>query len=64
MMKTAHDQHSQLVEKDEREVEARALEHLDYNLGMNYDSGFGSLLEDTAAADIAHTRRDRRIIEE
>ncbi len=63
-MKTTHDQHSQRVEKDEREADARALEHFDRDLGMNYDVGFGSLLDDTAAGDIARTRHDHRISEE
>lgn len=62
-MEKTHDQHFQL-EKNERGAEARALDHFDRDLGMNYDGGFGSLLEDTAAADIARTRRDHRIIEE
>jgi hypothetical protein len=64
MMANVHDQKPQPVEKDERDAETRALEHLDRNVGMNYDAGFGSLLEDTAAADMARTRSDHRIYEE
>ena len=64
MMETVHDKHCQLVENNEREAEARAIKRFDCDLGMNYDTGFGSLLEDTAAADVARTRRDHRIIEE
>ena len=63
-METTHVKHPQLVENNERAAEARALAHLDYDLGMNYDGGFGSWLEDLAAADVARTRRDHRIIEE
>ena len=63
-METTRDQHFQLDEKNERKAEARALVHLDYDLGLNYDGGFGSWLEDIAAADIARTRRDHHIIEE
>lgn len=47
-----------------RNDEARALEHFTYDVGMNYDAGFGSLLDDAAAADIDRTRRDHRIVEE
>jgi hypothetical protein len=45
---------------DERADEKRALEHLTRDVGMNYDGGFGSLLYDTAAADIARTRDEHR----
>jgi len=64
MMKTPKGKQSQPVDRYEREAEARALEHLDCDLGMNYDVGFGSLLDDTAAGDIARTRHDHRISEE
>jgi hypothetical protein len=64
MMETVHNQHCKRIENDEREGEARALEHFESDIGLNYDAGFGSLLEDTGAADIARTRRDHRIIEE
>jgi hypothetical protein len=63
-MKTPHDQTPQFVENSERDAENLALDRLDRNVGMNYDAGFGSLLEDTAAADMARTRSDHRIIEE
>lgn len=63
-MANVHDQEPQPIEKDERDAETRALAHLDRNVGMNYDAGFGSLLEDTAAADMARTRSDHRIYEE
>lgn len=62
MMTTVSKQHYQLVENDDRAAEKRAIEHFERDLGMNYDGGFGSLLDDTAAADIAHTRRDHVII--
>ncbi len=45
---------------DERADEKRALEHLKRDVGMNYDAGFGSLLDDTAAADIARARDEHR----
>jgi hypothetical protein len=63
-METVHGKRPQLDENDLRGSEARALDHLDRNLGMNYDAGFGSLLEDTAAADLARTRREHEPIEE
>jgi len=63
MMENVHAQKHQLAQIDERDAETRALDHLDRNLGMNFDAGFGSLLEDTAAADIARSRSDHRIIE-
>jgi hypothetical protein len=34
------------------EQEDRDLDHFRSDVGMNYDSGFGSLLEDTAAGDV------------
>jgi hypothetical protein len=45
---------------DDRADEKRALEHLNRDVGMNYDGGFGSLLDDSAAADIARTRDEHR----
>lgn len=45
---------------DERTDEKRALEHFKRDVGMNYDGGFGSLLDDAAAADIAHARDEHR----
>lgn len=45
---------------DERVDEKRALEHLKRDVGMNFDAGFGSLLDDAAAADIARARDEHR----
>ncbi len=53
-----------LLPIDHHEAETRALEHYDRGLGMNFDAGFGSLLDDTGAADIARTLREHRLIEE
>lgn len=50
--------------KDVHQDETRALDHFDRGLGMNFDAGFGSLLDDTGAADIARTLRDHRVSDE
>ncbi len=52
------------VEHDIHADETRALEHYDRGLGMNFDAGFGSLLDDTGAADIERTIREHRITDE
>ena len=64
MMKTVDNQGSWAIKNDEREAETRALEHYQRDLGLNYDAGFGSLLDDTAAADLARTRREHLNIED
>lgn len=45
---------------DERADQKRALEHLNRDVGMNYDAGFGSLLDDTAAGDLAEAHDQHR----
>jgi hypothetical protein len=41
--------------------EARALKHFHRDIGMNYDAGFGSLLCDSAAADVASVDREHPV---
>jgi hypothetical protein len=55
-MNNFHDDN--LVAKLLKNDEERALEHYQANLGANYDAGFGSLLDDTAAANIDRTMRE------
>jgi hypothetical protein len=40
-METVHNQHWRLVENNEREAEARALESFESDLGLNDDTAFG-----------------------
>jgi hypothetical protein len=54
-MKSKTDPNNGRVDPDleKRDDQATALAHYHRDVGMNYDASFGSLLDDSAASDVA-----------
>jgi hypothetical protein len=44
--------------------ESAALAHFQRDVGLNYDASFGSLLDDTAAADVAYIVKEHPITDD